>query len=291
MSICAICARICWRPLSVSICAICARICWRPLCLLCQSAPSVPESAGGLWSAVWPCQSAPSAPESAGGLCVCVCVNLRHLRQNLLAASVLCVNLRHLRQNLLAASVCLRLCQSAPSAPESAGGLCASASASICAICARICWRPLCSVSICAICARICWRPLLRLCQSAPSVPESAGGLCLRPRQSAPSVPESAGGLCWSVSICAICARICWRPLCLHSCLRLRLSKPAAIHLTRQQLADRPEKTTRAADAARRGSTHTIGSNLPASDPMTSIGAHPYGHHLKPFRQPHRRPA
>ncbi len=140
-SICAICARICWRPLclcsasaSVSICAICARICWRPLCLclcLCQSAPSVPNLLAAsvlcvcvrvnlrhLCQICWrplrlclrPCQSAPSVPKSAGGLCVCVCVcvNLRHLCQNLLAASVLCVcvcvNLRHLCQNLLAAS-------------------------------------------------------------------------------------------------------------------------------------------------------------------------------------------
>ncbi len=137
--------------------------------------PSAPKSAAASASVS---QSAPSAPESAGGLCalcsvlcVRVCVNLRHLRQNLLAASVLCVcvrvrvNLRHLRQNLLAASVLCALCS-------------VSVSVSICAICARICWRPLClclcsasvSVSICAICARICWRPL---CSASASVLQS----------------------------------------------------------------------------------------------------------------------
>ncbi len=222
-----------------------------------------------------------------------------------------------------------------------------SASVSICAICARICWRPLQSVlcalrrlcqsapsapesagGLCALC--VC---ALRPCQSAPSAPESAGGLCvrvnlrhlrqnlwrpLRPCQSAPSAPESAGGLCaLCLSICAICARICWRLLCV-SCVNLRhlcqnllaasalcvnlrhlrqnllaasasafVSAAASfeagtIHLTRQQLADRREKTTRAADAARRGSTHTKSNNLPASNPIISIGAHPYGHHLKP---------
>src|SRR5512137_417895 len=59
----------------------------------------------------------------------------------------LCVNPRHLCPNLLAASVSV------------------SVSVSIRAICAQICWRPLCPC------------PCLRPCQSAPSVPKSAGGL------------------------------------------------------------------------------------------------------------------
>ena len=87
------------------------------------------------------------------------------------------VNLRHLR-------------------PESAGGLCGLGSSALVR-----CWlgtgqatlagrdagapRALASlaasasVSICAICDRVCWRLLCPCpCQSAPSVTESAGGLC-----------------------------------------------------------------------------------------------------------------
>ena len=142
---------------SASIRAICAQICWRPLRLrLC--------------------------------LRVCVCVNPRHLRPNLLAASV-------------SASVPprLRLCQSAPSAPKSAGGLgvcvCASASASVSirAICAQICWRP----RRLRLCLRVCvcvdprhLRPNLLAASASASVPPR-----LRPCQSAPSAPKSAGGL------------------------------------------------------------------------------------------------
>ena len=51
-----------------------------------------------------------------------------------------------LRQSVprrLAASASLCLRQSAPSASKFFGGVCVSVSASICTVCAQICWRPL----------------------------------------------------------------------------------------------------------------------------------------------------
>jgi hypothetical protein len=108
---------------------------------------------------------------------VCVRVNPRHLRQNLLAASeclcsVLCVrvNPRHLCPNLLAASV--RLCRS------------------VFWVVAPCVWPP---GGPARGPAPTLHRPL-RPCQSAPSVPESAGGLCVSVSCSVPPCVWPPGG-------------------------------------------------------------------------------------------------
>ena len=166
-------------------------------------------------------------PTGSPHVCVRVCVNLRHLCQNLLAASVSCLRLpvRVDRYALsiatrglppggpargpvptepagglcvcvcVCASVTLCLRQSAPSVPESAGGLC---------VCVCVCVY----VHILVDCLVDCHpadrhggRSLPSLLAASASVSASASvTLCLR--QSAPSVPESAGGLCVCVCVC-----------------------------------------------------------------------------------------